>query len=49
MTQSLVFKSACHLHRIYTNHTGENLVHKHKTIKFDVVGERFATVYIQIS
>ena len=33
MTQSLVFKSACHLHRIYTNHTGGNLV-----------GERFATV-----
>ena len=38
MTQSLVFKSACHLHRMYTNHTGGNLV-----------GERFATVYIQIS
>ena len=28
---------------------GENLVHKHKTIKFDVVGERPATKYIQIS
>ena len=25
---------------IYTNHSGENLAQKHKTIKFDVVGER---------
>ena len=24
---------------IYTNHPSENLVQKHKTIKFDVVGE----------
>ena len=34
---------------IYANHRGENLVHKQKTIKFDVVGERLATKYIQIS
>ena len=25
---------------IYTNHPGENLVQKHKTIKIDVVGEQ---------
>ena len=24
---------------IYTNHQGGNIVHKHKTIKFDLVGE----------
>ena len=24
---------------IYTNHPGGNIVHKHKTIKFDLVGE----------
>ena len=24
---------------IYTNHTGGNIVHNHKTIKFDLVGE----------
>ena len=34
---------------IYTNHSGINLLHKHKTIKFDVVGEQPATKYIQIS
>ena len=34
---------------IYANHLSENLVHKQKTIKFDVVGERLATKYIQIS
>ena len=34
---------------IYANHLDENLVHKQKTIKFDVVGERLATKYIQIS
>ena len=28
---------------IYTNHPGGNLVHKHKTIIFDVGGERPAT------
>ena len=31
---------------IYTNHPGGNLVHKYKTIKFDVVVERPATKYI---
>ena len=31
------------------NHLGGNLVHKHKTIKCDVMGERAATNYIQIS
>ena len=34
---------------IYANHLGENPVRKQKTIKFDVVGERLATKYIQIS
>ena len=34
---------------IYTNHPGGNPVHKHKTIKFDVVGEQPATEYIKIS
>ena len=34
---------------IYANHLGENLVHKQKTIKFDVVGERLATKCIRIS
>ena len=34
---------------IYTKPPGWNLVHKHKTIKFDEVGERTATKYIQIS
>ena len=34
---------------IYANHLGENPVHKQKTIKFDVVGERLAAKYIQIS
>ena len=34
---------------IYTSHPGKNLLHKHMTIKFDVVGERPATKYIQIS
>ena len=34
---------------IYTNHPGKNLLHKHKTLKFDVVGERPATKYIEIS
>ena len=33
----------------YTIHPGENLLHKHKTIKCDVMGERAATKYIQIS
>ena len=31
---------------IYTNHPGENVVHKYKTIKFDVVVQRSATKYI---
>ena len=31
---------------IYTNHPGGNLVHKHKTIKFDMGKERPATMYI---
>ena len=31
---------------IYTNHPSGNLVHKYKTIKFDVVVERSATKYI---
>ena len=30
---------------IYTNHPGGILLHKHKAIKFDVVGERPATKY----
>ena len=34
---------------IYTNHPGGNLVHKHKTIKFDIVRKWSATKYIQIS
>ena len=34
---------------IYPNHAGENLVHKHKTEKIDVVGEQPATKFIQIS
>ena len=33
---------------IHTNHLGGNLVQKHWTIKFDVVGEGQATKYIQI-
>ena len=37
------------VHTICTNHPGGNLVHKHKTIKFGVVGEHPATNYIQIS
>ena len=32
-----------------TNHPGGNPVHKHKTIKFEVVGEQPAIMYIQIS
>ena len=28
---------------IFKNHPGENFVHKHKTIKFDAVGERSVT------
>ena len=31
---------------IYTNHPSGNLVHKYKTIKFDVVVKRPATKYI---
>ena len=34
---------------IYTNYPGGNPVHKHKTIKFEVVGEQPAIMYIQIS
>ena len=34
---------------IYTDHPGENLVQKHKTIKTDVVGEQPAARHIQIS
>ena len=34
---------------IYTNHPGGNPVRKHKTIKFEVVGEQPATMYIQIN
>ena len=33
---------------IYTNYPGGNTVHKHKTIKFEVVGEQPAIMYIQI-
>ena len=29
---------------IYTDHSGENHVHKHKTIKFDLMGERPAKI-----
>ena len=32
---------------ICTHHSGSNLLHKDKTLKFDVVGERPATKYIQ--
>ena len=32
----------------YGYHPDGNLVHKHKTIKFDVVGERIASAYMQI-
>ena len=32
---------------IYTNHPGGNLVHKHKTVRADEVGEQTATKYIQ--
>ena len=34
---------------IYTNHPVGNLVQKDKTIRFDEVGERAATKYLQIS
>ena len=34
---------------IYANKPGGNLVHKHKTLKFDGEVERPATKYIQIS
>ena len=30
---------------IYTNHPSENFVHEHKTIEFDLVGGRPATIY----
>ena len=32
---------------IFKNHLGENFVHKRKTIKFDVMGERSVTKHIQ--
>ena len=32
---------------IYTNHPGGNFVHEYKTIKFEAVGERPATKYLQ--
>ena len=38
-------RGASHLHKP----PGRNLVHKPRTIKFDVVGEGPATKYIQIS
>ena len=34
---------------MYTNYPGGNLVHKHNTIKFDVLREQPTTKYIQIS
>lgn len=34
---------------IYTNYLGGNLVHKHRTIKSDVLGEEPVTKYVQIS
>ena len=34
---------------IYINHPAGNLVQKHKTVRFDVVGEQPATKYPQIS
>ena len=34
---------------LFTQITREEILHKHKTITFDVVGERPATKYIQIS
>ena len=34
---------------IYSDHPGGNLVHKHKTLIFDTVGERPTTKYIQTS
>ena len=33
----------------YINHPAGNLVQKHKTVRFDVVGEQPATKYPQIS
>ena len=34
---------------IYSNHQDGNSLHRQKTVKFDVVGKRPATKYIQIS
>ena len=34
---------------VYTNYLGGNLVHKRKTIKFDVLGEEPVTKYIEIN
>ena len=34
---------------IYLNPPAGNLIHKHKTINFEMVGERAATKYIEIS
>lgn len=34
---------------IYLNQPAGNLIHKHKTINFEMVGERAATKYIEIS
>ena len=33
---------------IYMNHPGKNLLHKNKSIKFDVVGEQPTPKHIQI-
>lgn len=34
---------------IYLNQPAGNLIHKHKTINFEMVGERAVTKYIEIS
>ena len=43
-----VLLSGARVLTIYTNLPGGNLVHKHKTKIFDVVGEQSTTKYIQI-
>ena len=43
------FQNVIRLLAINTDNPGGNLVQKHKTIKFNVVGEQTATKYPQIS
>ena len=42
-----VLLSGARVLTIYTNHLGGNLVHKHKTKKFNVVGEQSTPKYTQ--